>query len=122
MSNCAYKLIRRVVSLILCQDKMKARARVLASLIELASRLRNMNNYSALRAILAGINSAVFETDESMRLFKRKDPNLYKLYQSFDHLLQAARAHGKYRMALKNSKGACIPALWVHMFNCVTLL
>ena len=51
-----------------------------------------MNNYSALRAVIAGINSAAFDTDESMQIFKNKYATQYKLYQSFDHLLQASRA------------------------------
>lgn len=101
----------RVVSLILCHDKPKTRARAIFQFVELASRLRNMNNYSALRAVVAGINSAAFETDETMKMFKRKEHRQYKLFQSFDQLLQAIRAHGKYRLALRNSKGACIPAL-----------
>lgn len=75
-----------------------------------------MNNYSALRAVVAGINSAAFESDASMQTFKAKNPQQFKLFQSFDHLLQAVRAHGKYRMALRNSKGACIPALYVNKF------
>jgi hypothetical protein len=83
--------------------------------MDLATRLRGMNNYSALRAIIAGINSAAFETDSTMQIFRTnvKSNEQYKNYQSFDNLLQAVRAHGKYRMALRNSKGACIPALYV---------
>ncbi|KAI0348025.1 ras GEF [Trametopsis cervina] len=108
-----------VVSLILCHDKVKTRARVIHLFVELAVRLRNMNNYSALRAVIAGINSAAFDTDATMQLFKTKDATHFKLLQSFDHLLQAARAHGKYRMALRNSKGACIPALEIHLSDLI---
>jgi len=108
-----------VVSLILCHDKAKTRARVIHLFVELAARLRNMNNYSALRAVIAGINSAAFETDASMQLFKAKNASQFKLFQSFDHLLQAVRAHGKYRMALRNSKGACIPALEIHLSDLI---
>jgi hypothetical protein len=34
------------------------------------------------------------------------------ILQSWDVLLQQTRARRSYRMALRNSKGACIPALW----------
>lgn len=101
----------RVVSLILCHDKPRTRSRVIFLFVELASRLRNMNNYSALRAVVAGINHAAYDTDVTMTLFKRKEHRQFKLFQSFDQLLQTTRAHGKYRLALRNSKGACIPAL-----------
>ncbi|KIP11969.1 hypothetical protein PHLGIDRAFT_98679 [Phlebiopsis gigantea 11061_1 CR5-6] len=108
-----------VVSLILCHDRPRTRAKVIFLFVEMASRLRNMNNYSALRAVVAGINHAAFDTDETMKLFKRKEQRQYKLFQSFDQLLQAIRAHGKYRLALRNSKGACIPALEIHLSDLI---
>ena len=72
-----------------------------------------MNNYSGLRAVVAGINYVAHPDDMTMEIFRRKEPKQYKLLQSFDQLLQATRAHGKYRLALRNSKGACIPAVCV---------
>ncbi|KAH8102648.1 ras GEF [Cristinia sonorae] len=108
-----------VLSLILCHDKPKARAKQIDRFAEIAKRLRNMNNYSALRAVVAGINGATFEGDEAIDLFKTKNAQLWKVFQSFDHLLQAVRSHQRYRMALRNTSGACIPALEIHLSDLI---
>jgi hypothetical protein len=99
------------VSLILCHERPKARVKQIEKFVEIAHRLRALNNYSALRAFVAGINNATFPGDETMEQFKLKSPEQAKAFQSWDVLLQAIRSHRAYRLALKNTKGACIPAL-----------
>jgi len=101
----------RVVSLILCHDKPKARAKQIERFVDIAHELRALNNYSALRAFIAGINTSTFQGDETMEIFKNRYPDHYKNLLSWDVLLQHRGAHQAYRMALKNTKGACIPAL-----------
>ncbi|KAI0963551.1 hypothetical protein AcW1_000596 [Taiwanofungus camphoratus] len=108
-----------VVSLILCHDKPKARARQIEKFVEVANRLRVLHNYSALRAVIAGINSATFEGDLSLEIFRTRSPEGWKTFQSWDQLLQSVRSHQKYRMALRNSKGACIPALEIHLSDLI---
>src|ERR1700683_1550374 len=103
----------RVVSLILCHDRPKHRARQIEKFIDIAQRLRGLNNYSALRAFVAVINNSTFAPAVTMELFKARPPDLFKTFQSWDILFQAAKSHRAYRMALKSSKGACIPALCV---------
>ncbi|KAJ3554551.1 hypothetical protein NM688_g3048 [Phlebia brevispora] len=104
-----------VVSLILCHDKPKMRARFTHMFVEIAGRLRVINNYSALRAVVAGVNAAVFNSSGmTAEIFKTKNTQQFKLFQSYDQLLQATRSHAKYRLALRNSKGPCIPALEIH--------
>jgi hypothetical protein len=99
--------------LILAHDRMRPRARQIEKFVDIAHRLRVLNNYAALRAIVAGINAATFGAggEETMDLFKAKCPEQGKNFKSFDVLLQQGRAHRAYRLALRNSKGACIPAL-----------
>jgi hypothetical protein len=101
----------RVVSVILCHDKAQRRARQMEKMVDIAARLRTLNNYSALRAFVAGINSATYPGDETMELFKSRSPEQAKNLQSWEVLLQQLRAHRAYRLALRNSKGSCIPAL-----------
>ncbi|KAJ8084022.1 hypothetical protein PM082_002789 [Marasmius tenuissimus] len=108
-----------VVSLILCHDNIKTRAKQIEKLVEIAQRLRALNNYSALRAFVAGINGSTFPGDQTMERFKAKSPEQAKNLQSWDVLLQAIRAHRAYRLALRNTKGACIPALEVHMSDLI---
>ncbi|KIJ68428.1 hypothetical protein HYDPIDRAFT_24708 [Hydnomerulius pinastri MD-312] len=108
-----------VVSLILCHDKPKNRAKQIEKLVDIAHKLRALNNYSALRAFVAGINNSTFQGDDTMEIFKSKTPDHYKNLLSWDVLLQHRGAHQAYRMALKNTKGACIPALEVHMSDLI---
>ena len=106
----------RAVSLILCHDKMKARARQIEKFAEVAIRLRALNNYSGLRAIITAINQATFPGDPSMEIFKSKT-ELHKKYLSSDILLRTTGSHQSYRMALRNTKGPCIPSMLVLRFN-----
>ncbi|KAH9849775.1 ras GEF [Lenzites betulinus] len=108
-----------VVSLILCHDKPKARARQIEKFIDVANRLRGICNYSGLRAVVAGINGATFEGDESLDLLRTKSAEHWKSFQQWDQLLQSTRSHQKYRMALRNTKGSCIPALEVHISDLI---
>lgn len=108
-----------VASLILCHDKPKNRARQIEKFVGIAHKLRALNNYSALRAFVAGINTSTFQGDETMEQFKTKAPDHYKNLLSWDVLLQHRGAHQAYRMALKNTKGACIPALEVHISDLI---
>lgn len=104
----------RVVSLILCHDKPKARARQMNKFMDIGHKLRLHNNYSALRAFVAGINSATFQGDETLDDFNLNYPEQAKCLQSWDVLLKQNRAHRSYRLALRNSKGSRIPALCVY--------
>ncbi|KAF5355854.1 hypothetical protein D9756_003782 [Leucocoprinus leucothites] len=108
-----------VVSLILCHDRAQRRARQMEKMVDIAARLRSLNNYSALRAFVAGINSAMYPGDETMELFKSRSPEQAKNLQSWEVLLQQLRAHRAYRLALRNSKGSCIPAMEVHIADMV---
>ncbi|KAF9459923.1 ras guanine nucleotide exchange factor domain-containing protein [Collybia nuda] len=108
-----------VVSLILCHERPRARVKQIEKFVEIAHRLRALNNYSALRAFVAGINNATFVGDDTLEQFKLKCPEQAKALQSWDVLLQHIRSHRAYRLALKNTKGACIPALEVHMSDLI---
>ncbi|KAF9241363.1 ras guanine nucleotide exchange factor domain-containing protein [Melanogaster broomeanus] len=108
-----------VVSLILCHDKPRNRAKQIEKFVDIAHKLRALNNYSALRAFVAGINNSTFQGDDTMEIFKTKTPEHYKNLLSWDVLLQHRGGHQAYRMALKNTKGACIPALEVHMSDLI---
>ncbi|KAF4605237.1 hypothetical protein EYR40_004020 [Pleurotus pulmonarius] len=108
-----------VVSLILCHDKSKARAKQIEKFVDIAAKLRAHNNYSALRAFVAGINNATFPGDETLEKFNRDSPEQTKNLRSWEVLLQAMRSHRAYRLALRNTKGACVPALEVHMSDLI---
>jgi len=108
-----------VVSLILCHDKPKNRAKQIEKLVEVAEKLRGLNNYSALRAFVAGINNATYPGDPTLAKFQENNSKLHKHLQSWELLFNSTGSHRSYRMALRNSKGPCIPALEVHLSDLI---
>ncbi|KIY71610.1 ras GEF [Cylindrobasidium torrendii FP15055 ss-10] len=118
-NNVSNHLADWVVSLILCHDKPRMRAKQIEKFVEIAQKLRSLNNYSALRAFVAGINNATYPGDPTLDQFKSRCPEQAKNLQSWDVLLQHIRAHRAYRLALRNTKGACIPALEVHISDLI---
>ncbi|KAF8640382.1 hypothetical protein AX17_000052 [Amanita inopinata Kibby_2008] len=115
LNSFSNQLAEWVLSLILCHDKPRNRARQIEKFVEIATKLRQLNNYSGLRAFIAGIHGSTFTSDETMETFKTKSPEQYKSLQSWEVLFRPLRSHRAYRMALRNSKGGCIPALEVHI-------
>ncbi|KAI0307727.1 ras guanine nucleotide exchange factor domain-containing protein [Multifurca ochricompacta] len=88
-------------------------------LVEVAEKLRALNNYSALRAFVAGINNATYPGDPTIAKFQENNPKLHKHLQSWELLFNSTGSHRSYRMALRNSKGPCIPALEVHLSDLI---
>ncbi|KAJ8522522.1 hypothetical protein ONZ45_g898 [Pleurotus djamor] len=116
ISNC---LGDWVVSLILCHDKPRLRAKQIEKFIDIAAKLRAHNNYAALRAFVAGINNSTFPGDDTMERFNKDYPEQTKNLRSWEVLLQAIGSHRAYRLALRNTKGVCVPALEVHMSDLI---
>lgn len=102
--------------LILCHDQPRQRARQVEKFVEIALKIRQLNNYSGLRAFVAGINLA--SDDVTLEAFKMKSPEAAKNLMSWDVLLKQLRSHRAYRLALRNSKGGCIPALYTLFRPC----
>lgn len=105
-----YSRLLRAVSIILCHDKPKARARLIGKLVDVCQELRKHNNYSSLRAIITAITQATYASDAEMEIFK-KEPTQYKTFLSCHLLFLTSGSHQSYRMALKNTAGPCIPSL-----------
>lgn len=105
--------MRRVVSLILCHDKAKSRAKQIERLVDVAERLRLMDNYSACRSFVAGINQTTLDGDLTMDIFMRRAPEKYNMFRSYNILFKNQRAHGAYRQDLRTVKGACVPDVYV---------
>lgn len=100
----------RALSLILCHKKAEARACQMEKFAEVAIMLRSLKNYSSLRAIVTAISASSFPGDPSMEIFRTKG-ELYKRYLSYDVLFHSTGAHRSYRLALRDTKGGCIPCL-----------
>ncbi|QRV84144.1 Ras guanine nucleotide exchange factor [Ceratobasidium sp. AG-Ba] len=101
-----------VMSLVVSLNRAQERARLVTHLCEVAHHLRNLNNYSSLRAFHVGINCVCEQGD----VVQSQVPStVWRKYQSADKLLRVNENHLLYRMAVKNTFGAGIlPCREVH--------
>ncbi|RVX69240.1 hypothetical protein B0A52_07216 [Exophiala mesophila] len=96
-----------VSGMILLRDKPKHRAKALEKFMLLASKVRQLNNYNSLGAIVAGING-----HEISRLTQTRElvtVETQKTFMSLTILMGIARSHVAYRMAWANSFTERIP-------------
>ena len=98
-----------VSGMILLRDKPKHRARALGRFMALAWKVRQLNNYNSLGAIVAGVTG-----HEIARLGATQDlipPEVQKQFLRLTILMGISRSHAAYRMAWDNSPGERIPFL-----------
>ncbi|RMZ81180.1 hypothetical protein DV737_g2657, partial [Chaetothyriales sp. CBS 132003] len=98
-----------VSGMILLRDKPKHRAQALEKFMDLAWKVRQLNNYNSLGAIVAGING-----HEIARLAATRDlvpADKQKQFMSLTILTSVSRSHAAYRMAWDNSSAERIPFL-----------
>jgi RasGEF domain len=99
--------------LILAHDKVRLRERQVERFIELAAKLRTLNNYVGLRAVKTGINNATFPNDEIMTMLRDNKLKLYQMFLGWEILLNSASNHRAYRMAIRHTSGPGIPDMFV---------
>ena len=98
-----------VSGMILLRDKPKHRARMLERFMELAWKVRQMNNYHALGAIVAALTS-----QEIVRLTQTQElipQDQHKKFLSLKILMGHQKSHAAYRMAWENSSAERVPFL-----------
>lgn len=98
-----------VSAMILLRDKPKHRARILEKFMDLAWKVRQLNNYHALGAIVAALNS-----EEIVRLTQTQElisQDQHKKFLSLKVLMGHQKSHAAYRMAWDNSSAERIPFL-----------
>lgn len=98
-----------VSGMILLRDKPKHRAMILAKFMDLAWKVRQMNNYHALGAIVAALNS-----EEIVRLGQTHElitQERQKQFLRLKILMGHQKSHAAYRMAWENSASERIPFL-----------
>ncbi|KAF2760570.1 ras GEF [Pseudovirgaria hyperparasitica] len=107
-----------VTNYILLRDKPKHRALMLEKFMRLARKVREMNNYNALGAILAGIKGAPVHRLAATR--ELIPPLVSKDFMKLDILMNPQRSHFAYRLAWDNSSGERIPYLPLHRRDLVS--
>lgn len=101
-----------VQNMILIRDKAKHRAPCLEKFMTIAYKLRKLNNYNGLGAVVAGLQNAnIARLHATQSLVSRE---VWKQYQSAETLMLSTKSNGAYRMAWENSRGPRIPYMALH--------
>lgn len=101
-----------VQNMILIRDKAKHRAPCLEKFMSIAHKLRKLNNYNGLGAVVAGLQNANIARLHATQGLVSKE--VWKLYQSAETLMLSTKSNGAYRMAWENSRGPRIPYMALH--------
>lgn len=111
-------IARWVSNMILMRDKAKHRAQMLDKFMRIALRLRQMNNYNGLGAVMAGIKgTAVHRLAQTFALVA---PDTHKRFCGLELLMGNAKSHFAYRLAWENSPMPRIPYIPLHRRDLVS--
>ncbi|MCJ1418974.1 hypothetical protein MMC32_005325 [Xylographa parallela] len=107
-----------VANMILLRDKPKHRARALEKFMSVAWKLRQMNNYNSLGAVIAGINgTAVHRLAQTRELVSQQ---AQKDFMRLEILMGTQKSHFAYRLAWENTTIERIPFLPLHRRDLVS--
>lgn len=107
-----------VSNMILMRDKAKHRAQMLEKFMRIALKLRQLNNYNGLAAIIAGINgSAVHRLAQTRALVPAE---CQKRFMRLELLMSTQKSHFAYRLAWENSSLPRIPFIPLHRRDLVS--
>ncbi|KAF2172529.1 hypothetical protein M409DRAFT_63188 [Zasmidium cellare ATCC 36951] len=101
-----------VANYVLLRDKPKHRALMLEKFMRVARKLRELNNYNALGAIIAGVKStSVHRLGATKELLPQA---VGKDWMKLEILMSPSRSYFAYRLAWENSSSERIPYLPLH--------
>ncbi|KAL2073378.1 hypothetical protein VTL71DRAFT_10702 [Oculimacula yallundae] len=107
-----------VANMILMRDKAKHRALMLEKFMTIALKLRQLNNYNGLAAVLAGINgSAIHRLTQTRNLVPA---DVQKRFAQLVILMGTQKSHFTYRLAWENSSLPRIPFIPLHRRDLVS--
>ncbi|KAA8565313.1 hypothetical protein EYC84_011035 [Monilinia fructicola] len=107
MINHFNHIAKWVANMILMRDKAKHRAQMLEKFMNIALKLRQLNNYNGLAAVLAGINgTAIHRLTQTRNLVP---PDVQKRFARLVILMGTQKSHFAYRLAWENSPLPRIP-------------
>jgi hypothetical protein len=107
-----------VANMVLSRDKAKHRGPCLEKLMMVAYRLRQMNNYNGLAAVLAGLNGTAILRLAQTRELVSKDTG--KRHAGLSLLMGTSKSHFSYRLAWENSPLPRIPFMPLHRRDLVS--
>ncbi|KAI8624012.1 ras GEF [Xylariaceae sp. FL1651] len=107
-----------VSNMILMRDKAKHRAQMLEKFMHIALKLRTLNNYNGLAAVLAGINgTAIHRLSQTRALVPAE---VQKRFARLVLLMGTQKGHFAYRLAWENSPLPRIPFIPLHRRDLVS--
>ena len=107
-----------VTNMILLRDKPKHRARMLEKMMGVAWKIRYLNNYNSLGAILAGISHTA--THRLAQTWDLVSPDAQKQFMRLEILMGTQKSHFAYRLAWANTSSERIPFLPLHRRDLVS--
>ena len=107
-----------VANMILIRDKAKHRAQILEKFMNIALKLRQLNNYNGLAAVLAGINGSAIHRLAHTRALVSAD--VQKRFARLVLLMGTQKSHFAYRLAWENSSLPRIPFIPLHRRDLVS--
>ncbi|KAE8452836.1 hypothetical protein EG329_013108 [Mollisiaceae sp. DMI_Dod_QoI] len=107
-----------VANMILMRDKAKHRAQMLEKFMTIALKLRQLNNYNGLAAVLAGINGSAIHRLSQTRALVPQD--VQKRFARLVILMGTQKSHFAYRLAWENSSLPRIPFIPLHRRDLVS--
>ncbi|KAK4462435.1 ras guanine nucleotide exchange factor A [Cladorrhinum samala] len=107
-----------VSNMVLIRDKAKHRAPCLEKFMVIAQKLRQLNNYNGLAAVLAGINGTAIHRLSQTRALVSQDVN--KRFARLVLLMGTQKSHFAYRLAWENSPLPRIPFVPLHRRDLVS--
>ncbi|RFU75676.1 aimless alea [Trichoderma arundinaceum] len=118
MINHFNHVAKWVANMILLRDKAKHRAIVLEKFMNIALKLRQLNNYNGLAAVLAGINgTAIHRLAQTKALVSQET---HKKFARLVILMGTQKSHFAYRLAWENSPLPRIPFIPLHRRDLVS--
>ncbi|KAI1418240.1 ras GEF [Hypoxylon sp. FL1857] len=107
-----------VSNMILMRDKAKHRAQMLEKFMNIALKLRQLNNYNGLAAVIAGINgTAIYRLSQTRALVPT---DVQKRFARLGLLMGHQKSHFAYRLAWENSPLPRIPFIPLHRKDLVS--
>ncbi|PBP21338.1 RasGEF domain-containing protein [Diplocarpon rosae] len=118
MINHFNHIAKWVANMILMRDKAKHRAHILEKFMAIALKLRQLNNYNGLAAVLAGINGTAIHRLTQTRNLVPAD--VQKRFARLVILMGTQKSHFAYRLAWENSPLPRIPFIPLHRRDLVS--
>lgn len=118
MINHFNHIAKWVANMVLLRDKPKHRAQMLEKFMNIALKLRQLNNYNGLAAVLAGINGTAIHRLAQTRALVSAD--VQKRFARLVILMGTQKSHFAYRLAWENSSLPRIPFIPLHRRDLVS--